>query len=306
MNMMSNQFPPPQPELVQYLLPILRTEGLFFLNDSHFCICSSPPSLFLLLSSLLTLPLLPARPLQACCCSLLQRRAAWRHWRLERSLDWSRRGRKMGRRLGGEFCFFQRPSVFRSRLCQRVCVCMLCRFTAAAPLFPCNEFYATSGVRVQQGASAAVKTQEKIGYTPGCPLPVVHGCCHEHRCELSWTPGLGLCVYMCARLQRRSWLWDNIWWCRSSTPTWSAACGWSMCGAKCEDQRSSAPDDPVVAVTSLAAVRRQLHAAFQGSLWDFGRPWPVGTGQVVCRNIRMLSVISCMCLLIECAHTAWA
>lgn len=67
MNMMSNLFPPPQPELVQYPLPILRTEGLFFLNDSHFCICSSPPSLFLLLSSLLTLPLLPARPLQACC-----------------------------------------------------------------------------------------------------------------------------------------------------------------------------------------------------------------------------------------------
>lgn len=83
-------------------------------------------------------------------------------------------------------------------VCVSVCVCMLCRFTAAAPLFPCNEFYATSGVRVQQGASAAVKTQEKIGYTPGCPLPVVHGCCHEHRCELSWTPGLGLCVYVCA------------------------------------------------------------------------------------------------------------
>lgn len=30
MNMMSNQFPHPQPELVQYPLPILRTEGLLF------------------------------------------------------------------------------------------------------------------------------------------------------------------------------------------------------------------------------------------------------------------------------------
>lgn len=70
MTMMSNQFPHPQPELVQYPLPILRTEGLFFfLNDSHFCICSSPPSLFLLLSSLFLSSLLVlCRPAAALCC----------------------------------------------------------------------------------------------------------------------------------------------------------------------------------------------------------------------------------------------
>lgn len=155
----------------------------------------SPPS-SLFLSSLLVL----CRPAAALCCrdGLRDVTEGW-----SGPLIGAGGGEKWGEdkevsETARFFCFFQHPSVFRSRLCQRVCVCMLCRFTAAAPLFPCNEFYATSGVRVQQGASAAVKTQEKIGYTPGCPLPVVHGCCHEHRCELSWTPGLGLCVYVCA------------------------------------------------------------------------------------------------------------
>lgn len=73
MNMMSNQFPHPQPELVQYPLPILRTEGLlfFFLMIHIFASAPLPPLFFsfsppssLFLSSLLVL----CRPAAALCC----------------------------------------------------------------------------------------------------------------------------------------------------------------------------------------------------------------------------------------------
>lgn len=192
MNMMSNQFPHPQPELVQYPLPILRTEGLFFfLNDSHFCICSSPPSPFLLLSSLLTLPLLPARPLQACCCSLLQRRAAWRHWRLERSLDWSRRGRKMGRRLGGEWdrTFLL---LFPTSLCLPITFVSACVCVHALSLHCCR-----SALPVQ-----------RILCNVGSPGPARSQCCRENTGENRVHARLS--PPRCARLLSRASVWIKL------------------------------------------------------------------------------------------------
>lgn len=149
-------------------LSLIRTwEVCIFFFMIHVFASVQALSLSLPLSLLppLSLSLLPGRPLQAC-CSLLQRGAAWRQWRLERILGWSgkkkKNGEKIARWVRRAFLSLFNPLLpitFVSMMCARV-------FTIIASLTPlllCNTFYATSGVRSSDEPVCCRENRRKSG-----------------------------------------------------------------------------------------------------------------------------------------------
>lgn len=155
-------------------------KGFFFLNDSHFCICSSPPSLFLLLSSLFLSSLLvlcrPAAAETGCVTSLKAGAVPW----LEQ--EGEKNGEKIRRWV----------LLFPTSLCLPITFVSACVCVHALSLHCCRSAFPV----------------QRILCNVGSPGPARSQCCRENTGENRVHARLS--PPRCARLLSRASVWIKL------------------------------------------------------------------------------------------------